>query len=164
LSVNCNRSWDSPGTLLSSTNKTDHHDITEILLKVALNTIKQIAFVCLFYTDTLQEWYVVFKIFELTTSVVIGTDCIGSCESYYRTITATTAPYCNGFFMRILNYQLSSINYVLLSNDICKGVKRVIIDKGGLFAIIIPCFIVNSFQTIYSLSLINLSISLSQKL
>jgi hypothetical protein len=31
--------WFSPGTLLSSTNKTDHHDITEILLKVALNTI-----------------------------------------------------------------------------------------------------------------------------
>jgi hypothetical protein len=28
-----------PGTLVSSTNKTDHHDITEILLKVALNTI-----------------------------------------------------------------------------------------------------------------------------
>jgi hypothetical protein len=26
---------------VSSTNKTDHHDITEILLKVALNTIKQ---------------------------------------------------------------------------------------------------------------------------
>jgi hypothetical protein len=31
--------WFSPGTLVSSTNKTDHHDITEILLKVALNTI-----------------------------------------------------------------------------------------------------------------------------
>jgi hypothetical protein len=29
----------SPGTLVSSTNKTDRHDITEILLKVALNTI-----------------------------------------------------------------------------------------------------------------------------
>ena len=29
----------SPGTLVSSTNKTDHHDITEILLKVVLNTI-----------------------------------------------------------------------------------------------------------------------------
>jgi hypothetical protein len=27
--------------LVSSTNKTDHHDITEILLKVALNTIKK---------------------------------------------------------------------------------------------------------------------------
>jgi len=35
------RSWFSPGTPISSTNKTDRHDITEILiLKVALNTMK----------------------------------------------------------------------------------------------------------------------------
>ena len=31
--------WFSPGTTVSSTNKTDRHDISEILLKVALNTI-----------------------------------------------------------------------------------------------------------------------------
>jgi hypothetical protein len=31
----------SPVTPVSSTNKTDHHNITEILLKVALNTIKK---------------------------------------------------------------------------------------------------------------------------
>jgi len=31
--------WFSPGTPVSSTNKTDRHDITEILLTVALNTI-----------------------------------------------------------------------------------------------------------------------------
>ena len=31
--------WFSPGNLVSSTNKTDRHNITEILLKVALNTI-----------------------------------------------------------------------------------------------------------------------------
>ena len=31
--------WFSLGTPVSSTNKTDYHDITEILLKVALNTI-----------------------------------------------------------------------------------------------------------------------------
>ena len=31
--------WFSPGSPVSSTNKTDRHDITEILLKVALNTI-----------------------------------------------------------------------------------------------------------------------------
>jgi hypothetical protein len=31
--------WFSPGTPVSSSNKIDHHDITEILLKVALNTI-----------------------------------------------------------------------------------------------------------------------------
>ena len=30
--------WFSPGTLISSTNKSDRHDITEILLKVTLNT------------------------------------------------------------------------------------------------------------------------------
>jgi hypothetical protein len=33
--------WFSPGTSVSSTNKTDRHDIAEILLKVALNTINQ---------------------------------------------------------------------------------------------------------------------------
>jgi hypothetical protein len=32
--------WFSPSTLVSYTNKTDRHDITEKLLKVALNTIK----------------------------------------------------------------------------------------------------------------------------
>ena len=31
--------WFSPGTPVSSTNKTDRHDITELLLKVVLNTI-----------------------------------------------------------------------------------------------------------------------------
>jgi hypothetical protein len=33
--------WFSLDTPVSSTNKTDGHDITEILLKVALNTITQ---------------------------------------------------------------------------------------------------------------------------
>jgi hypothetical protein len=33
--------WFSLGLPVSSTNKIDRHDITEILLKVALNTIKQ---------------------------------------------------------------------------------------------------------------------------
>ena len=40
--------WFSLGTPVSSTNKTDRHDITEILLKVALNTIAQ----TLLVTDT----------------------------------------------------------------------------------------------------------------
>jgi hypothetical protein len=31
--------WFSPGALIYSINKTDRHDITEILLKVVLNTI-----------------------------------------------------------------------------------------------------------------------------
>ena len=38
MSVTCDRwrQWFSPGTWVSSTTKTDHHDITEILLQVAL--------------------------------------------------------------------------------------------------------------------------------
>jgi predicted secreted protein len=36
--------WFSPGTPVSSTNKTDRHDIAEILLKVVLNTITLIPY------------------------------------------------------------------------------------------------------------------------
>jgi hypothetical protein len=32
--------WFSPGPPVSYTNKTDRHDVTEMLLKVALNTIR----------------------------------------------------------------------------------------------------------------------------
>ena len=35
--------WFSPGTSASSSTKTSHHDIAEILLKVGLNTINQIS-------------------------------------------------------------------------------------------------------------------------
>ena len=38
--------WNKSGTLVSSTNKTDRRDITEILLKVALNTKIQIQIQC----------------------------------------------------------------------------------------------------------------------
>jgi hypothetical protein len=37
--------WFSPGTSVSSTNKTDCQDITEILLKVPLNSITLIMFI-----------------------------------------------------------------------------------------------------------------------
>ena len=41
LSVTYTGRWFSPGTPVSPTNKTYFHNITEMLLKVALNTIKQ---------------------------------------------------------------------------------------------------------------------------
>ena len=44
LLVTCR--WFSAGIPVSSTNKTDRHDITEILLKVALNTINHYCLVC----------------------------------------------------------------------------------------------------------------------
>jgi hypothetical protein len=45
-------------------------------------------------TDTLYHimlYTLPWSRFELTTSVAIGTDCIGSCKSNYHAITATTA-------------------------------------------------------------------------
>ena len=44
--------WFSPGNLVSSTNKTDHNNITEILLKVALSTMQPIN-----YTTVQSETY-----------------------------------------------------------------------------------------------------------
>jgi len=41
LLVTCSRSVVFSGTLVSSINKTDGHDVTEMLLKVVLNTITQ---------------------------------------------------------------------------------------------------------------------------
>jgi hypothetical protein len=64
----------SLGPPVSSTNKTDRHDITEILFKM------------------LYWVHLSWAGFELATLIVIGTDCIGSCKSNYHAITATTAP------------------------------------------------------------------------
>jgi hypothetical protein len=73
-----------------STSKTDRHDITEILLKDGAKyhqTNKQ--YIMYYFTPLLA----VLKQYELTTSVVIGTDYIGSCKSNYHAAMATTAPY-----------------------------------------------------------------------
>ena len=46
--------------------------------------------------------------FKLTTAVVIGTYCIGSCKSNYHTITATMAP---GFLWEPLHIYIYNKNY-----------------------------------------------------
>ena len=49
------------------------------------------------------------SIFDLTTSVVIGTDCIGSCKSNYHTITTTMPP-------SELNIRIKSFNIFVQNN------------------------------------------------
>jgi hypothetical protein len=49
--------WFSPGTHVSSTNKTDLHDITEILLKVVLNTISLNLNLYSLTGLSLNKWY-----------------------------------------------------------------------------------------------------------
>jgi hypothetical protein len=57
--------------------------------------------------------------FELTTSVVTGTDCIGSCKFNYHTIMATTAQF---------NYVDISIhaNHTLNKYAFTKGVNYLL--------------------------------------
>ena len=53
--------WFSLSPPFSSNNKTDRHDITEILLKVALNTInlKKKSFSCVLYAQCCQWFWIV---------------------------------------------------------------------------------------------------------
>jgi len=54
------------GTSVSSTNKTGHHDITEILLKVALNTITLTAQIIHVYLN--KQFYTI-KIYNYSTQI-----------------------------------------------------------------------------------------------
>ena len=67
--------WFSPGTPVSSTNKSDRNDITEILLKVALNTINLLFFVWWSAYMIFSVWLfaiMVFFICSLTVCFVLG--------------------------------------------------------------------------------------------
>jgi len=63
--------WFSSGTLLSSTNKTDSHDITELVLKVALNAIIGISFqdICT-YTKVVKSMRIIIFFKLLVLSVI----------------------------------------------------------------------------------------------
>ena len=71
--------------------------------------------------------------FELTTSVVIGTDCIGSCKPNYHTITATMVPILISvvFRARVLiarNFNLDDWNSTSFDNtNILENFKTIII-------------------------------------
>ena len=89
--------WCSLGTTVSSTNKTDCHDIAEILLKVALNTITLALYylcvlcghMCLFVVMLYAEWWVYGSALNLhgfplkgllTWSMVLHKVCILLCS------------------------------------------------------------------------------------
>jgi hypothetical protein len=71
--------WFSPGTPASSTTKTDHHDIAEILLKVALKHPKQIIYLynCLPNNSTITVLLIktgkMFPIFTTTSKCLLLT-------------------------------------------------------------------------------------------
>jgi hypothetical protein len=63
--------------------------------------------------------------FELTTSLVIGTDCIGSCKSNYHTNTATKAP---GFITKYID-----IRHVVMCTTLCDKICQGLVT-GRLFS------------------------------
>ena len=80
LDTTCNCS------VVSSINKTDYHDITQILLKAAKvpgENHRPVAS-CIEY---ISPWTGLKLML-----VVIGTDCTGSCKSIYHTVTTMMAP------------------------------------------------------------------------
>ena len=58
--------WFSPATPASSTTKSGRHDIAEILLKVALNTIKSI-------NQSIKFWISLIYFTELTSGITVST-------------------------------------------------------------------------------------------
>jgi hypothetical protein len=86
-------------SVVFSTNKADRHDIIEILLKVALDTI---TINVILYSDSskrrplthimLYRVHLAWAGFKLTTLVGIDTDCIGSYKFNYDTIMTMTTP------------------------------------------------------------------------
>jgi hypothetical protein len=106
--------WFSHGALVSFINKIDRHDITELLLKVVLNTINlnqasKYEFCCylLFHCDirnnndsfsltNFWEHWVLIIISGIQTHNISGdrgTDSIGSCKSKYHMITTTPSNF-----------------------------------------------------------------------
>ena len=63
--------WFSPGPPISSTNNIDHHDITEILLKVALNTIKQTNMKTVVFSALININSVFIEIFQMKMKYLI---------------------------------------------------------------------------------------------
>ena len=66
----------SPGNPVSSTNKTDRHDITEILLKVALNTIIQPTLLSISETDTGSSFLIEINDLLLHKQTYCRTNCL----------------------------------------------------------------------------------------
>jgi hypothetical protein len=102
----------SPGTQFFPTKKSDRHNINEMLLKVALINIT--------LTLTLRED----QDFELTTLVVIGTDCTGSCKSNHHAIMTMTAPLFSQVITRMIT--LVCVDLYLTKENIPKFQKFIL--------------------------------------
>jgi hypothetical protein len=123
-------------TPVSSINKIDRHDISEILLKVALkhhqannrtNIHIFIVYICTYYHIMLytSPW----SKLELTTSVAVGTDCIYSCKSNYHMVTTTAIPF--------KERSLAAIPFIYLRGTYLLKATNLEIEEGSIVVVLI---------------------------
>jgi hypothetical protein len=62
--------------------------------------------------------------FELTTLVVTGTDCIGTCRSNYHTITATKAPICINLVLPQTSVLAPEFNFRYLCSSLKENMSK----------------------------------------
>jgi hypothetical protein len=107
------------------------------------------------YHIKLYMWTSLCSRFELTTSVVIGTDCIGSCKCNYHTITATTVSLRHWCSILYVDYVMSkcptfSCIFVLISYNIP---EVCVYDK-----LLLHFYYVSNLDIIYNFNLTTLLI------
>ena len=75
------------------------------------------------YHTILYGVYLAWTGFELTTLVVIGTDCIGSCKSNYHMITTTTTPNIDtgSFISTKFNFHITMLLHAIYSCNPISG-------------------------------------------
>ena len=66
----------------------------------------------------LHQVHLIWLGFELTTLVMIGTDCIGSHKSNYHTITSTYGNYIKIIFDTKTNVSLSPSSFIFFLNNL----------------------------------------------
>ena len=126
--------WFSLGPPVSS-NKTDHHNITEILLKVALNTIKQTS-------NNIMTCYVVFFKGELYStyknySFISLLHIRDSCNSTRRVMDSTFSVETRPSF-QILDF------YIIYNGGTHQNFQKCLLDTSKLIATSKPDFLKES--------------------
>jgi hypothetical protein len=106
--------WFSPGTPVSSTNKTDCQDKTEILLKVPLNTINQNNLYCIFctllYLLYLYNRLIYYLILILVNTITAGQLLCGglfstdSLSNWFAAVALLHAVYLNTIWIPSMEY------------------------------------------------------------
>jgi hypothetical protein len=127
--------WFSLDTPVSPTNKTDYHDITEILVKVALNTIKTFYTWCLHYnrdhdpTNDRRDWHnfsvfikyiwnTITHFFILSEAISLPTSKPYLIENYIVRIIFLTTNSCYKWLYIIFDFKIVQNNKGLCNYNI----------------------------------------------